>query len=71
MYASSDSYQMMNTFRKLIHQKKAKRLAYMLSQTDKYITNLTSTVKQHKMDQKTNKDNDEKQRKRRRKRMVL
>ncbi|XP_062711277.1 ATP-dependent helicase brm [Aedes albopictus] len=57
-------------YRKLIDQKKDKRLAFLLSQTDEYIGNLTEMVKQHKVDQKKKKD-DEEQRKRRRKRMVL
>ncbi|KAK3089324.1 hypothetical protein FSP39_002728 [Pinctada imbricata] len=35
-------------YRKLIDQKKDKRLAYLLSQTDEYITNLMSLVAQHK-----------------------
>lgn len=39
-------------YRKLIDQKKDKRLAFLLSQTDEYICNLTEMVKQHKMEQK-------------------
>lgn len=39
-------------YRKLIDQKKDKRLAFLLSQTDEYISNLTEMVKQHKADQK-------------------
>lgn len=39
-------------FRKLIDQKKDKRLAFLLSQTDEYISNLTEMVKQHKAEQK-------------------
>jgi SWI/SNF-related matrix-associated actin-dependent regulator of chromatin subfamily A protein 2/4 len=39
-------------YRKLIDQKKDKRLAFLLSQTDEYIGNLTEMVKQHKMEQK-------------------
>jgi SWI/SNF-related matrix-associated actin-dependent regulator of chromatin subfamily A protein 2/4 len=42
----------MPCFRKLIDQKKDKRLAFLLSQTDEYIGNLTEMVKQHKMEQK-------------------
>lgn len=38
--------------RKLIDQKKDKRLAFLLSQTDEYIGNLTEMVKQHKAEQK-------------------
>jgi SWI/SNF-related matrix-associated actin-dependent regulator of chromatin subfamily A protein 2/4 len=36
----------------LIDQKKDKRLAFLLSQTDEYIGNLTEMVKQHKIEQK-------------------
>lgn len=39
-------------YRKLIDQKKDKRLAFLLSQTDEYIANLTEMVKQHKADQR-------------------
>ncbi|XP_043588909.1 ATP-dependent helicase brm isoform X2 [Bombus pyrosoma] len=39
-------------YRKLIDQKKDKRLAFLLSQTDEYIGNLTEMVKQHKIEQK-------------------
>lgn len=42
----------MRCSRKLIDQKKDKRLAFLLSQTDEYIGNLTEMVKQHKMEQK-------------------
>lgn len=35
-------------YRKLIDQKKDKRLAYLLSQTDEFITSLTSLVQEHK-----------------------
>lgn len=38
-------------YRKLIDQKKDKRLAFLLSQTDEYISNLTEMVKQHKLEQ--------------------
>merc|ERR1712228_517612 len=37
-------------YRKLIDQKKDKRLAYLLSQTDEYINQLTDMVKAHKKD---------------------
>lgn len=43
-------------YRKLIDQKKDKRLAFLLSQTDEYICNLTEMVKQHKDDQKKKKE---------------
>ncbi|CAL1277234.1 unnamed protein product [Larinioides sclopetarius] len=39
-------------YRKLIDQKKDKRLAFLLSQTDEYIHNLTDMVMQHKLQQK-------------------
>lgn len=39
-------------YRKLIDQKKDKRLAFLLSQTDEYIHNLTDMVMQHKLEQK-------------------
>ncbi|KFB41670.1 AGAP010462-PA-like protein [Anopheles sinensis] len=57
-------------YRKLIDQKKDKRLAFLLSQTDEYICNLTEMVKQHKVDQKKKQD-DEIQRKKRLKRHIL
>lgn len=44
--------QSMLCYRKLIDQKKDKRLAFLLSQTDEYIGNLTEMVKQHKIEQK-------------------
>lgn len=43
-------------YRKLIDQKKDKRLAFLLSQTDEYISNLTQMVKQHKDDQMKKKE---------------
>lgn len=39
-------------YRKLIDQKKDKRLAFLLSQTDEYIKNLTDVLKQYKNEQK-------------------
>ena len=35
-------------YRRLIDQKKDKRLAYLLGQTDEYISSLMNLVKQHK-----------------------
>lgn len=35
-------------YRKLIDQKKDKRLAYLLQQTDEYVANLTELVRAHK-----------------------
>ncbi|GLH08877.1 ATP-dependent helicase brm [Gryllus bimaculatus] len=53
-------------YRKLIDQKKDKRLAFLLSQTDEYIGNLTEMVKQHKIEQKR-KQQEMKQKKKRKK----
>jgi len=39
-------------YRILIDQKKDKRLAFLLQQTDEYIVNLTEMVKQHKTEQR-------------------
>ena len=39
-------------YRKLIDEKKDKRLAYLLTQTDEFIANLTEMVKAHKEDQR-------------------
>uniref|UniRef100_A0A0A9XS46 Transcription activator BRG1 n=1 Tax=Lygus hesperus TaxID=30085 RepID=A0A0A9XS46_LYGHE len=60
-------------YRKLIDQKKDKRLAFLLSQTDEYIANLTEMVKQHKVEQQRNKNkkNSRKRRKRRRRKSVI
>ncbi|XP_065202228.1 ATP-dependent helicase brm-like [Planococcus citri] len=56
-------------YRKLIDQKKDKRLAFLLSQTDEYIGNLTEMVKQHKVEQrKKQEEEDEKKKKQKRKR---
>lgn len=49
-------------YRKLIDQKKDKRLAYLLQQTDEYVANLTTLVYEHKAAQAA------KEKKRRRKR---
>ncbi|KAH9515427.1 Transcription activator BRG1 [Bulinus truncatus] len=50
-------------YRKLIDQKKDKRLAYLLSQTDEYVNSLATLVKEHKEEQKR-----KKQKKRKKKR---
>lgn len=50
-------------YRKLIDQKKDKRLAFLLSQTDEYIGNLTEMVKQHKLEQKRKQQEEEKRKK--------
>jgi SWI/SNF-related matrix-associated actin-dependent regulator of chromatin subfamily A protein 2/4 len=39
-------------YRKMIDHEKDKRLAYLLSQTDEYIANLTDMVQQHKKELK-------------------
>ncbi|XP_054270051.1 transcription activator BRG1-like isoform X2 [Macrosteles quadrilineatus] len=54
-------------YRKLIDQKKDKRLAFLLSQTDEYISNLTEMVKQHKMEQKRKQDEEMKKKKKKKK----
>lgn len=50
-------------YRKLIDQKKDKRLAFLLSQTDEYISNLTEMVKQHKIEQRRKQQEEEKRKK--------
>ncbi|XP_071558224.1 ATP-dependent helicase brm isoform X3 [Temnothorax nylanderi] len=50
-------------YRKLIDQKKDKRLAFLLSQTDEYISNLTEMVKQHKIEQKRKQVEEQKRKK--------
>ncbi|XP_076275469.1 ATP-dependent helicase brm-like isoform X2 [Rhynchophorus ferrugineus] len=57
-------------YRKLIDQKKDKRLAFLLSQTDEYISNLTEMVKQHKLEQKRKQQEEERRRKKKRKRLA-
>ncbi|XP_067141639.1 LOW QUALITY PROTEIN: probable global transcription activator SNF2L2 [Centruroides vittatus] len=54
-------------YRKLIDQKKDKRLAFLLSQTDEYIKNLTEMVRQHKADQKQKLKEKRKQKKKKKK----
>lgn len=51
-------------YRKLIDQKKDKRLAFLLSQTDEYIGNLTEMVKQHKDEQKKKQEDEHDQKRR-------
>ncbi|RVE67810.1 hypothetical protein OJAV_G00085560 [Oryzias javanicus] len=53
-------------YRKLIDQKKDKRLAYLLQQTDEYVANLTALVYEHKAAQAAK----EKKRKKKRKKKV-
>ncbi|KAM3867802.1 putative global transcription activator SNF2L2 isoform 3-T3 [Diretmus argenteus] len=53
-------------YRKLIDQKKDKRLAYLLQQTDEYVANLTNLVYEHKAAQAAK----EKKRKRKKKKKV-
>lgn len=50
-------------FRKLIDQKKDKRLAFLLSQTDEYIGNLTEMVKEHKLEQKRKQQEEQRKKK--------
>lgn len=50
-------------YRKLIDQKKDKRLALLLQQTDEYIASVTEMVKLHKADQAKRKNEDEMRRK--------
>lgn len=52
-------------YRKLIDQKKDKRLAYLLQQTDEYVANLTALVYEHKAAQAAK----EKKRKKKRKKV--
>lgn len=47
----------------MIDQKKDKRLAFLLSQTDEYIGNLTEMVKEHKMEQKRKQQEEQKKKK--------
>lgn len=54
-------------YRKLIDQKKDKRLAFLLSQTDEYIKNLTEMVRQHKEEQKQKKKERKKVRRKKKK----
>ncbi|XP_011302316.1 ATP-dependent helicase brm isoform X2 [Fopius arisanus] len=56
-------------YRKLIDQKKDKRLAFLLSQTDEYICNLTEMVKQHKMEQKKKQVEEQKRKKQKKKKL--
>ncbi|XP_065202229.1 ATP-dependent helicase brm-like [Planococcus citri] len=58
-------------YRKLIDQKKDKRLAFLLSQTDEYISNLTEMVKQHKMEQRKKQEEEEKKQKKLNKKQKL
>lgn len=50
-------------YRKLIDEKKDKRLAYLLQQTDEYVESLTSLVAQHKKDTKKKKKSEIQRRK--------
>lgn len=56
-------------YRKLIDQKKDKRLAFLLSQTDEYISNLTEMVKQHKIEQKRKQVEEQKRKKKKKKKL--
>ncbi|XP_011614241.1 probable global transcription activator SNF2L2 [Takifugu rubripes] len=52
-------------YRKLIDQKKDKRLAYLLQQTDEYVANLTALVYEHKAAQAAKEKKKKKKRKKR------
>lgn len=54
-------------YRKLIDQKKDKRLAYLLQQTDEYVANLTELVRAHKAAQALK----EKKKKKKKKKKVI
>ncbi|XP_049821381.1 ATP-dependent helicase brm-like isoform X2 [Aethina tumida] len=58
-------------YRKLIDQKKDKRLAFLLSQTDEYIGNLTEMVKQHKIEQRRIQQEEEKRKKKKKRRLRI
>lgn len=47
-------------YRKLIDQKKDKRLAYLLQQTDEYVASLTQLVAEHKIETKKRKKKEKK-----------
>ena len=47
-------------YRKLIDQKKDKRLAYLLAQTDDYVASLTQLVAEHKIETKKKKKKEKK-----------
>lgn len=51
-------------YRKLIDQKKDKRLAFLLSQTDEYVANLTRLVAEHKIEAKRKQRQKKKKKKR-------
>lgn len=50
-------------YRKLVDQKKDKRLAYLLQQTDEYVTNMTRLVAEHKIETKKKKKKEREQKK--------
>lgn len=50
-------------YRKLVDQKKDKRLAYLLQQTDEYVTNMTRLVAEHKIETKKKKRKEREQKK--------
>lgn len=58
-------------YRKLIDQKKDKRLAFLLSQTDEYIASLTEMVKQHKQEQRKKQQEEERRKRKSRKKKLL
>ncbi|KAI8429647.1 hypothetical protein MSG28_000228 [Choristoneura fumiferana] len=58
-------------YRKLIDQKKDKRLAFLLAQTDEYIASLTDMVKQHKQEQRKKQQEEERRKRKSRKKKLL
>lgn len=58
-------------YRKLVDQKKDKRLAYLLQQTDEYVTNMTRLVAEHKIETKKKKHKEREQKKRMREALIL
>lgn len=54
-------------YRKLIDQKKDKRLAFLLSQTDEYVASLTELVAEHKIEAKKRMRMDRKKKKKKKK----
>ena len=54
-------------YRKLIDQKKDKRLAFLLSQTDEYVANLTQLVAEHKIEAKKKKERERMEKKKKKK----
>lgn len=58
-------------YRKLIDQKKDKRLAYLLQQTDEYVANLTELVRAHKAAQALKEKKKKKKKKKKVKKKII